>query len=171
MNGTDVAEGAAGDDQHAGQQLLGRERDRHDVVDALLEGGQLGLQIPAPRQRQDRGPRPAAVARAGHLLQEPVAADVHVDDGQVGVPVSEHRGCLGDVLRLARDVDAVVERELDHLDDQRLLDHHQDARRVVHGDVRFRHGDHLRAQAAAAWPSSWDGGCTIRAPVATLPVV
>ena len=73
---------------------------------------------------------PPSPARA-ICCNEPVAADVHVDDGQVGLPVSEHRRRLGDILRLARDVDPVVERELDHLDDQRLLDHDQDARRAT----------------------------------------
>jgi hypothetical protein len=42
-----AAEGAAGGDQHTGQQLLGRKRDRHDVVSTLLEGCELGPEIPS----------------------------------------------------------------------------------------------------------------------------
>jgi hypothetical protein len=35
----------------------------------------------------------------------------------------------------------VFERELDHLDDQRLVDHDQHARRTAGGDIRFRHAN------------------------------
>jgi len=74
---------------------------------------------------------------ASHAIQEQIAADVHVDDGQVRMPVSKHHRGLRDGLRLARDVDAVVECELDHLDDERLFDHDQNTRRIAHGHRRL----------------------------------
>jgi hypothetical protein len=75
----------------------------------LLEGGQLGLQVAAPRQRQDRDLERAA-APVGQVLEEAVTANVHVDDGQMGMPVAERRRRLREVVRFARDVDPVVER-------------------------------------------------------------
>ena len=100
------------------------------------------------------------VARAGHLLQEQAAADVHVDDGQVGLPLPEHRGRLGDVLRLARDVDPVVERELDHLDDQRLVDHDQDAR----GSARGCHLHLLTSPPGLCWSRRSGTGAIVTGP-------
>ena len=113
----------------------------------------------SPRRVNARtGVRVGAAVPAGHLLQQHVAADVHVDDGQVGLPVAEHGGRLGDVLRLARDVDAVVERELDHLDEQRLLDHHQDARRATQGHGRLL-GAVLMCRVAPTCRQSHSGSC------------
>ena len=59
---------------------------------------------------------------------QPVAADVHVDDGQVRAPLVECGRRLGNILRLTRGVDAVIERQLDDLADQGLIDQDQDAR-------------------------------------------
>ena len=43
-----LAKGPARDDQDAGQQLLGSERDGQDVVNACLKSVQLGLHIATP---------------------------------------------------------------------------------------------------------------------------
>jgi len=86
--------GAPHDGQRASNELLRRERDDENVVYALVESRQLRAQVAPPRQSDDwnttSGRRGSAQA-----VQELTLADIHVDDGDVRLPLAEHCRRLG----------------------------------------------------------------------------
>jgi len=97
-----------------------------------------------PRQGKRGDARSAFSLRMLESLHQMVAADVHVDHGQVRLPLVEHDRCLSKIRCLPCGVDTVVERELDDVGDERLLDHDQHARRAT--QTPGLHPTHLGAQ-------------------------
>jgi hypothetical protein len=61
---------SSGDHDGAGQQLLGRERRRQDVVDAEVERLQLRLEVTPPGEAQDRRPGPPQAARLAEQIEQ-----------------------------------------------------------------------------------------------------
>ena len=122
--------GATRDDDGARQQLLGREGHRQDVVDPELEGPQLRLEVAAPGETQDRRDAPRQRVRGAHALEQGAAVVmVHVDHREVRLPLGQDRVRLGQAARGPDDEEAVVERQLDEVHDQRAIVEHQGAER------------------------------------------
>ena len=132
MIGPVDARRAAGDHDRPREQLLGRERHREDVVDAQVERPQLGLEVAATGQAEGRRPLLRQAVRGPQPPEERRAVVVvHVDDGQVRVPLGEDRLRLREIARRAHDEDAMVERQLDEIDDQRPVVQHEGAPRFL----------------------------------------
>ena len=119
--------GPTRDDEDAGKQLLGRERDRQHVVDPLIEGSQLRLEVSAPRQRQNRDALSPFALPQGELAKQTFGLEVHVHQGEVGLPLRgngvgglERRRCAGQEL-------AMIQGETNQFDHERLVSQNQDA--------------------------------------------
>ena len=112
----------AADDDRPREQLLGRERDRQDVVHAQVERLELGLQVAAPGEAEDRRDAAAQAVRRAESLEEAAAVVVvHVDDRHVRAPVDEDRLGLRQVARRTDDEQPVIERQPDEVHDQRPI--------------------------------------------------
>ena len=76
---------ASGDDDGPGEQLLGREGHREDVVDPQVECPQLRLEVAASSQSQGRRHALRQAVRGAEMLEQRGAVVVvHVDHGDVG---------------------------------------------------------------------------------------
>ncbi|NTW96931.1 MAG: hypothetical protein HGB28_00055 [Oscillochloris sp.] len=81
--------------EHAGDQLLRRERHGEDIVHAVVKGRQLGLEIPPVGQRDGRE---ALDGWRGitKLREDGPVGQIQIDDDQVRAPCVE-RGVISDV--------------------------------------------------------------------------
>lgn len=80
-----------GDNGRPGEPLLRREGHGEHVVDALREGGEFGLEVPAAGPPEDGNRRASAGPVDPESAQEVAVHEVHVDDGQMGRPIAEGR--------------------------------------------------------------------------------
>ena len=120
--------GAAGDDDRAGEQLLGREGHREDVVDPEVERPELRLEVAAARQPEGRRHPLGELVRAPQPPQQRRAVIVvHVDDGEVRMPVGQQGVRLGQGAGRPDDEQAMVEGQLDEVHDQRAIVEHEGA--------------------------------------------
>ena len=111
------------------KELFRSERDCQDVIDSPVEGGEFGAQITASGERNRRQAR---VARSGsHTLHELLAIKIGIEDHKVRLPVIQNsrrsahgRGCPGHI-------DAMVERQFDHLNGCGSVEHDQQANRAA----------------------------------------
>ena len=110
-----------------------------DVVHARVEGRQLRREVAAPRQGDHRD---AVGGRRGiaEPLEDRAVGEVHVDDGEMGTPGREHGQGGVHLLRDAREVGAVAERQPGVLGEHGLVDHQQDACGVAEVADRGVHG-------------------------------
>ena len=124
--------GSPGDDDRPGEQLLGRERDRQDVVDPEIEGPELGREVAPARQAEDR--RHAGSQRVGRpqALQDlrgcprgPCRAR------RCPAPSLQDPRGLGEVLGGPHDEQPVVQGQLDQVDDERTIVEHERAPGIV----------------------------------------
>ena len=112
----------AHDHDGPGEELLGRERRRDDVVHAEVERPQLRRQVAAPGQPEDRGHAGLErVRRPKALEQRRAVVMIHVDDGDVRRPSRERRVSLIDVADRPDHEQAVIEGELDQIGDERSV--------------------------------------------------
>ena len=109
--------GAARDDDSPREQFLRREGDSHDVVDAEVEYTELGRQVPAPGEAEDRRDgRRQLPGRAESAKQRGAVVVLHVDERKVRLPVGEEGLDLGQAGSGPDREQAVVQRELDQVD-------------------------------------------------------
>jgi hypothetical protein len=125
------------DRQAPGHELLRAERHGQDVVHATLERRQLGLEVAPTREGDDR--KMADLLRGAEPLQDRAPRDVHVEDDEMGPPARERGGRFRHRAHRPRAVAPVIERELDDLGEDGLLDHQQGARRTAQPLVMRRH--------------------------------
>ncbi len=154
----------AADDDGPGEQLLGREGHRQDVVDAEVERPELRLEVAASGEAEDRRRAPLQGVRGAEPLEQRGAVVVvHVDHGHVRAPLGEDRLRLGQVARRANDEQAVVQRQLDEVDDQRAIVEHERPACLV--PAKFHVIDHagslLDAPCHAASPGVLDSTAVV----------
>ena len=82
-----VAVGPPQQPDHPSDELLERKRGRQRVVHAQLQGGQLGFQVAPSRQADDR--RADAIGGDRDLGHDQPAIEVHIEDGDVRLPLPE----------------------------------------------------------------------------------
>ena len=93
-----------------------------------LEGPQLRLEVAAPGETQDRRDAPRQRVRGAHAPEQGGAVVmVHVDHREVRLPLRQDRVRLGQAARGPDDEEAVIERQLDEVHDQRTIVKHQGA--------------------------------------------
>jgi hypothetical protein len=107
-------------------QLLGRERHVQDVVHTEIERLELGPQVAAAGQAQDRRRHPGQAVRGPDPPEQGGAVVVvHVDRGQVEGPVAQDRVRPRESARGPDHEDAVVQRQRDEVCDQRAIVEHE----------------------------------------------
>src|SRR5881397_2807344 len=104
-----AAVGASHERKRARDELLGTDRHGDEVVGALLEGPELGLEVTALREH-DRGYRPSA-DDAPDKLRRIALDEVDVDDEEVRLELPFELTRLGDARRRLARVHAVVQGE------------------------------------------------------------
>ena len=130
--GRSIPDGTPGDDDGPGQQLLGREGHGQDVVDPEVERPQLRLEVATPGEPQDRRDALRQAVGGTHALEQRRAVVVvHVDDGQVRLPLGKDRLRLRESAHRPDHEQAVVECQLDEAHDQRPVMKHECAARFL----------------------------------------
>ena len=120
----------------ASQELGGRERRDEDVVDSEIEGLELRRKVPAARQPQDwRVAALEGVGRSEANQELEAVVVVHVDHGHVGLPLGQDALRLGHAAGRPHHEHAVVQGELDQIDDDLVVVQHQ--RPLYGGTIRW----------------------------------
>jgi hypothetical protein len=128
---------AAHDYNRASHKFFGDEWNREDVIHTTLERLELRPEVAPSRENNDwhsLGSRPA--------LFQPVykfrLCDVHIDNGELRLPLFQYRNCLLCVGCNACEAGSMVESQLNDACQHRLIDDDQSAR----GDGRLAQGFH-----------------------------
>ena len=111
----------------------------------------------SPRRVSAMTGRLARLLRGAEPVQDRAPGDVHVEDGEMGLPLRERHARFRRRLRHARAVLTVIERELDDLGEDGLVDHQQRAGRSTETLVARGHRPDsvmARSGAAAAGPDA-----------------
>ena len=132
-----ASRGPSGDDDGTGEELLGRERHRQDVIHPEVECSQLGLQVAATRQAEcGRDASRQGIRRAQPLEERRAVVVVHVDDGQVRAPFRQDAFGLVEAPGGPNDEQAVVQGQLDQVHDEREVVEHERATRFARQTFR-----------------------------------
>src|SRR5207245_879229 len=107
-----VAVRAAHEGEHPSDELLRAEWDRHDVIHARVERGELRLEI-APFGKGDERKPIAALLAGPDKVQPVVVRPVDVDDHEMRLPERDRIDRDRRPADGLREVDAVIQRELD----------------------------------------------------------
>ncbi len=137
----------ARDHDRSCQQLLRREWHRHNIVNAELESLQLGGQVTAPRETEDRDPALGERVRGTEVHEQVTAVVmVHVDNCDVRLPHVEDGLNFCEVRRRPDEKDPVIQRQLDEVHDDGPVEQNQRTARIRIN--RARGGDgHLGTSA------------------------